>query len=250
MKYICAIAVSVLLVSPVAADEKDDAAAAAKKTSELGNYSFKGETKTEMPAMMGGMGDAEPQKFEGKHDKDAGATLRTATHDFATIGGKTVSCPIQKWEEVQEDDMMAGARRMMGMMSSNKPVRAPGSELGKLASKLKKVKKSAAKETIGETECEKYDVEFTDGAAEEMIKDLMPSVSGWLNQIPDAEMSASGKFWVNGDGVIVKYESTGKISASFNGMDLEMSATRTTTIFDIGSTKVEIPEGAKKSLGK
>jgi hypothetical protein len=250
MRAFCAVLMLVVAVAPVGADDKDDAAAAAKKTSELTNYSFKGETTIELPAMWAAaMGGADPQKFEGRYDKDAGTTVRTSSHDFVTIGDKTVSCPIQRWDKVQDEDMMSASKRMMGMMGSSRPVSAPHADLAKFAAKLKKAKKVDAKETIGETDCTRFDVELTDGAAEDLVKELMPSMAGMLGQM-EADLSAKAKFWVNGDGVIVKCELVGMLAGSLQGMDMEMSATRTSTLYDVGSTKVEVPEGAKKALEK
>ena len=55
------------------------------------------------------------------------------------------------------------------------------------------------------------------------------------------------KFWVK-DGVLSKYEYTVKGTVSFNGNDREVDRTTTIEIKDVGSTKVTVPEEAKKKM--
>lgn len=247
MRTICALVVLSLAAGAAWADDKDDVTAAAKKAAELTNYTFKGETKTELPAMMGGGGD--PQKFEGKHDKDSGTMVRTDTQEFVTVGGKTASRPIAEWKLVKEEDAMGMARRGMGLGSSSRPPKAPHEVLGKLGSRFKKVKKSK-KESVAETECDLFEAELSESGAGDTLKELVPAIGQWLEHLPDAETTGSSKVWVNADGCVVKYEMTAKISASVQGMELEITATRTITLSEIGKTKVEVPDDAKKALEK
>src|SRR5437763_466118 len=55
------------------------------------------------------------------------------------------------------------------------------------------------------------------------------------------------KFWVK-DGMLNKYEYTVSGSVNFNGNDQEINRTTKVEISDVGSTKVNIPEEAKKKL--
>ena len=57
----------------------------------------------------------------------------------------------------------------------------------------------------------------------------------------------SVKFWLS-DGQLTKYEFRVQGSVSFNGNDREVDRTTTVEIKDIGSTKVTVPEEAKKKL--
>jgi hypothetical protein len=70
-------------------------------------------------------------------------------------------------------------------------------------------------------------------------------------QTPPAPKNASGsvKFWVK-DGALVKYAVTVKGTVTIPGGD-ERDVERTTTIElkNVGSTKVDVPEEAKKKLG-
>lgn len=64
-------------------------------------------------------------------------------------------------------------------------------------------------------------------------------------EISGAEGSA--KFWVK-DGTVAKYSFTVQGTMSFNGNDREINRTTTVEIKDVGTTKVEGPEEAKKKL--
>jgi hypothetical protein len=57
----------------------------------------------------------------------------------------------------------------------------------------------------------------------------------------------SVKFWLK-DGALTKYEFKVKGTMSFNGNDFEQDRTTTVEIKDIGTTKITVPEEAKKKL--
>jgi len=67
---------------------------------------------------------------------------------------------------------------------------------------------------------------------------------------PPAPTNASGsvKFWVK-DGALVKYVVNVKGTVSFGGQDREIDRTTTTEFKNVGSTKVSVPDEAKKKLG-
>ena len=57
----------------------------------------------------------------------------------------------------------------------------------------------------------------------------------------------SVKFWVK-DGLLSKYEIKVQGKVTVNGNDREVDRTTKIEIKDIGSTKIEVPEDAKKKL--
>ena len=57
----------------------------------------------------------------------------------------------------------------------------------------------------------------------------------------------SAKFWIT-DGVLTKYELNVQGNINFNGNGRDMNRTTTTEIKDIGKTKVEAPDDAKKKI--
>ena len=67
---------------------------------------------------------------------------------------------------------------------------------------------------------------------------------------PPAPTNASGsvKFWLK-DGALVKYVVNVKGTVSFGGQDRDIDRTTTTEFKNVGSTKVSVPDEAKKKLG-
>ena len=61
------------------------------------------------------------------------------------------------------------------------------------------------------------------------------------------DAKGSVKFWVK-DGVLIKLEVKTSAKITFQEEERDMDRTATTSITDIGSTKVEVPEDAKKKL--
>jgi hypothetical protein len=57
----------------------------------------------------------------------------------------------------------------------------------------------------------------------------------------------SAKFWIK-DGALVKYQTHLTGTVSFDGNDTALDFTRTTEIQDVGTTKLDIPDEAKKKL--
>ena len=57
----------------------------------------------------------------------------------------------------------------------------------------------------------------------------------------------SAKFWIK-DGVLTKYEYKVSGKMDFNGNEIDLDRTTTVEIKDVGKTKIEVPEGAKKKL--
>jgi hypothetical protein len=57
----------------------------------------------------------------------------------------------------------------------------------------------------------------------------------------------SVKFWLK-DGLIAKYEFKVTGNVSFGGNDMDVDRTTTVEIKDVGATKVDAPEAAKKKL--
>jgi hypothetical protein len=57
----------------------------------------------------------------------------------------------------------------------------------------------------------------------------------------------SAKFWIK-DGALVKYQTHLTGTVTFDGNDTVLDFTRTTEIHDVGTTKMDIPDEAKKKL--
>ena len=72
-----------------------------------------------------------------------------------------------------------------------------------------------------------------------------PGGAGNGPTISDAKGSA--KFWIT-DGVLTKYELNVQGKIDFNGNGIDRNTTTTTEIKDVGKTKVEAPDEAKKKV--
>ena len=72
------------------------------------------------------------------------------------------------------------------------------------------------------------------------------------NEITPLKASGTFRLWIK-DGVLVKYETKldGTLSVETNGTKREVAVhqTATTTLKDVGTTKFEVPDDAKKKLG-
>jgi len=252
MKSILAVVVAVSMVSAAWADEKEDLANAAKKSSEAKNYSFKGESKTELPAFGGGQGGPQESKFEGKFESGVGTIILTDQQEIVKVGGKTASRPRAEWRVTNDNAEgggggggRGGRGGMMGGMLGRGTTKAPHEDLKDFGAKIEKATKADRKETIGETECEIISFTLTEDAA----KAMMPGGGMMGRMAQDATITGEGKAFI-ADGAIVKIEVTVKITASFQGNDFEVTTTRSTLIYDVDKTKVEIPADAKKAIDK
>ncbi len=64
-----------------------------------------------------------------------------------------------------------------------------------------------------------------------------------------SDVKATAKFWVK-DGMLAKYETKTSGSISFNGSERDLGRTTTVEIKDVGSTKIDVPEEAKKLVSE
>ena len=90
-----------------------------------------------------------------------------------------------------------------------------------------------------------YTGDLNEAGAKALLSFGPPRGGGGGPEISGAK--ASVKIWVK-DGVLAKYETHVTGTISFNGNDMERDTTATTEIKDVGTTKVEVPEDAKKKL--
>lgn len=228
-------------------DDKEALLAAAKRAADVKSCTFRGETKLDLPEGVARGAGAEAARFEGKFERGAGTWVKTDAHEFLTAGGKTVARPISDWKLLKEEDPGDVQRLIYQSLGSARALRSPPEEFAGYARGVERVKKSDAKETVGDKECAIYEAEFTEPAARDLGRALVP-MGRWVDRLPNAACSASARVWVDGEGRILKVESKARIAATIQGSDVQLSATRTTAISDIDATKVEVPDGAKKIL--
>jgi hypothetical protein len=210
---------------------KDDVSAAAKKLADKDNYSWKQKTEN---AGGGGFGGG---ASEGKVEKDGylwvSMTMRDNTIEAVKKGDKGAIKTEDGWKSISEatsgDPGPATffARRLQTF-------KAPAAQVEDLAGKVKELKQEDGV----------YSGELTEEGAKSQ---LMFGGRGGANGPEVSGAKGAAKFWVK-DGLLSKYEVKVQGKVSFNGNDRDVDRTTTVEIKDINSTKVQVPDEAKKKL--
>jgi len=208
---------------------KDEVANAAKKLGGQTNYTWK--TTVVVPA------DAQfrPGPTDGKTEKGGFTHVKMSFFDNPlqiVLKGTNAAFTDQNggWQSLAEAGGGDGPGQFMGMMIRN--FQSPVEEATELAGFAKELKKDGYV----------YSGELTeDGAKAKLI--LRRGGGGTTVANP----KGSVKFWVK-DGALIKYEFKVKGTVNWNGNDFENDRTTTVEIKDVGTTKVEVPEDAKKKI--
>ena len=117
-------------------------------------------------------------------------------------------------------------------------LKAPAAELADVISKTGELKKDG--DVISGT--------LTEDGAKALLSNGGFGGRRGGNRPPPKDAKGSVKIWLK-DGQIAKYETkvSGKV-AGFNGDEMDTERTTTTEIKDIGTTKIDLPDEAKKKL--
>jgi hypothetical protein len=213
-----------------AADAKEEVTAAAKKLGEKANYSWK--TTVVVPEGT----QFRPGPTDGKTEKDGiihvKSTFGENTTDIVKKGDKAAFTNRDgEWQTLAEVENQEGPARFRAGMVRN--LRTPAEQAVEIAAGAKELKKD------GDA--------LAGDLTEEAAKNLMRFRRGGGDGPTISNAKGSAKFWVK-DGVLTKYEFKVSGKMDFNGNEIDLDRTTTTEIKDIGTTKVEVPEGAKKKL--
>jgi hypothetical protein len=220
---------SVLVLSTLAAsaDPKTEVADAIKKLAAQSNYSWTSTPKTEGSESARRQGPT-----EGKTEKDGYSHLKVeigdVTADIGFKGDKMVVNYNGDWISTAEiGENNRNVQRLRAM-------KRPTDEAEALAGKASALRK----ETEGV-----YASDLDGTAAKEMFALLGRRAA----EAPEAKGTV--KFWVK-DGQLAKYEFVvrGKITVGEEKKEVDLSRTTTVEIKEVGSTKVSLPEDAKKKL--
>ena len=221
---------ALMAASVVAADStpKDDVTASAKALADKSSYSWT-TTVTVPPDSQ-----FHPGPTEGKTEKGG------YTHVSMTFGDNTTEFVLQGtnfaihtedngWQAPSEMDQQGPRRFMAGRMRNFK---APAVQATDILAGVKELKKNG----------DVYSGDLTEDGAKALLQ--FGRRGGGAN-VSNAKGSA--KFWIK-DGVLSKFESKVTGTVSFNGNDVDVDRTTTTEIKDVGTTKVVVPDEAKKKL--
>lgn len=226
---------SALSLATCLADPKADVKAAAGKLAEAANYTWV--TTTEMPGSQ-----FTPGKITGKAEKGGFAVVSQEREGNTTVavlkGDKGVVKTDDGWKTAEEVRAAAqggggGGGGMRGaMLLRSRPL---AEEAGKLVDRVKELKEA--------------DGAIGGDLTEEGAKDLLSFGRRPGGQGPETKNAkGSVKYWLK-DGQISKLQVKVSGTISRNGEDRDMNRTTTYEVKDIGTTKVEVPEEAKKKIG-
>jgi hypothetical protein len=226
-------ATALLSLSLTAADSnpKNDINAAAKKLADSANYSWR--TTIVVPEDS----PFKPGPTDGKVEKDGFTWFTMSFGDNETKavlkGDKgAATTPEGDWQSLSELDNAEGPARFMGILLRN--FKSPAAQATQLASFAKELKHD------GDT----YSADLTEEGAKTLLT-FRPRGGGEGPSVTNPKGSV--KFWLK-DGALTKYEFKVKGTVSFNGNDFDQDRTTTVVIKDVGTTKVTVPDEAKKKL--
>lgn len=234
MKTTLRIGFLALLAAPVLAADpgaKDAVASAVQKLADQANYSWK--TTVVVPEGS----QFRPGPMEGKTEKN-GLTHVTLSFGENTMqavlkGEKAAMTTEDGWKSLAELEGSEGPSRFLGMMVRN--LRTPAAQALDIAAGTQELKK----------EGEAYTSDLTEAGAKALLSFRPRGSGGEGPTISNAKGSA--RFWVK-DGVLSKLEFKVQGKMTFNGNDREIDRTTTVEIKEVGTTKLDVPEEAKKKL--
>lgn len=230
-----------LTASALAADSspKDTVKAAAKKLADKPNYSWK--TTTEMGEAAANS-RFRPGPTEGKTEK-GGLTCLSMTRGEMTLeavmkGAKSAIKTDEGWMTPEEASGGGG-------QGAPNPARFAARTIQNYKVPAADVEALMEKVTGLTLAGDVYSGDLTEEGAKEML---------WFGRRPGggegpAISGAKGsvKIWLK-DGLVAKYAVKVQGSISFNNNDMAVDRTTTTEIKDVGATKIEVPEEAKKKV--
>jgi hypothetical protein len=227
---------------------KDDVAAAIKKLADSASYSWTS-TPTNLAAAGGGGGGGRGGRggpASGKYSKTDGLALITragrggAMTDTVVKGTKSVTKNADSgaWETPEERAAGFGGDASTFATLARTQNMLPTEEAQQLLAAVSELK-AADGAFAGDLSKEAATTRLAAGRGRGGGGEAPP---------PPTDVKGSVKFWVK-DGVLAKYEFNvqGK-TTNFQGDPVDVNRTTTVEIKDVGATKVEVAEDAKKKL--
>ena len=228
------------------ADAKDDLKAAAQKLADASSYSWK---TTSESGGGGGNGRGFGAK-EGKTEKDG--------YTWAVFAGRDNDIEVVKKGDkaaVKMDDGWKSAAELASEDNGGQP--GPGRFMGRMVQNLRLPAQQAEELAGGVKELTQSGDAWTGDLTEEGLRQTMPfgrrrggnnnAGQGQGNGPDLSQLKGTAKFWTK-DGVLTKYEYHVTGTINFGGQDRDIDRTTTVEMSEVGSTKVTVPDEAKKKL--
>jgi hypothetical protein len=236
--------VTLLAGSLFAADSspKDDVVNAATALGNQASYAW--HSATASPGGGGGGFGAGP--IDGKTEKDGYTWISMTRGDNTTEAllkgtNGAIKTPDNGWQSLAEAtaDNGNGFSPTMFFARTLQNYKTPAAAAADLAGQVTELKKDA----------DSISGDLTDDGAKAMLS-FRPRGGGGGANFPAPDISnakGSVKFWIT-DGKLSKYETHVSGKVSFNGNDRDIDRTTTVEIKDVGTTKIDVPDDAKKKL--
>ena len=170
-------------------------------------------------------------KLEARYQKGQPLACKADQIELFKKGEVVAYKDAGKWQK-SRTGRLSDPLRVLGAVVKVRTVRLPHEELATLAKSVRSVKK--AKEG-GQTV---YSAALDKEAAQALARSEHKGVA----------QSGSARFWLNKDGQLAKYTVSIRVQGRIGGADIDGTMTRTVVLSGVGSTKVEIPEAARKVL--
>jgi hypothetical protein len=214
------------------ADVKNAAAVLGNQT----NYSWR--TTVE----VGNTSRFRPGPTDGKTEKSGYTTLLMSFNDNASEAvlkgtNGAIKTPDNGWQTLAEaaQDNGGGPNPAMFLARMLPTYKTPATEAADLADKAKELK----------TDGDALAGNLTEDGAKALLTFRPRAGGGEPPTVSNAKGSA--KFWLK-EGKLAKYQYHLQGTVSFNGNDRGVDRTTTVEIKDVNSTKIEVPDEAKKKL--
>jgi hypothetical protein len=216
-------------LTAASADPKADITTAANKLAAQSSYSWR--TTVVVPETS----QFRPGPTEGKTEKDGFTHVSMSFNEnpiHIVIKGDKAAVTTQEgaWESASDLENAEGPGRFLAVMARN--FRTPSAQAAELASFAKELKKDG----------EAYSSDLTEDGAKVFLRFRR---GGDGPAVRNARGSV--RFWLK-DGELVKYEYKVQGTISFNNNDVDVDRATTVEIKDVGKTKLDVPEEAKKKL--
>jgi hypothetical protein len=226
--------------SLLAADSaKDDVKKAATKLGGEKNYSWKTTVETPNNSRF------RQGPTEGKTEKGGYTTLTMSFGDNTTDAilkgtNGAIKLPDNGWQSLPEaghDNGDGGFNPGMFLARMLQNYQMPDAQAAELAGETQDLKKG----TNG------ISGDLTEDGAKSLLSFRPRGRNGGGNAPEISNAKGSVTFWIK-DGKLAKYQTHVSGTVSFNGNDRDIDRTTTVEISDVGSTKISVPDDAKKKL--
>jgi hypothetical protein len=216
------------------AGDREDLAAAAKKTAELKSYKFTADIEAQ-----GGPGGGQPFSVEGFHRKEDGTYAKVGDRFEVARKGDRVAYADQSGEWKPFEDVQGRARGFV------KEIKSPHEELPTIDKKFDKLAKDEKCERYDDGDCAVYSGTLSDEGARALVP-----MGDQLKKWGDPTVKGTARIYVNSDGAVVRYVIDVELTFDFNGNSFPVAVSRDVKLSRLDNVQDDLPSAAKEILEK